>query len=428
MIHEPSFQATQAARFDRPGWIRPLYDSYCFSNLPATITHLLTGADPSSGPTLPLDLFDGLSPRYQKVVLFYIDALGWKFVERYLDRHPWLQRIAAEGVVARLTSQFPSTTVPHVTCIHSGLPVGQSGAYEWFYYEPSLDALIAPLMFSFAGDADWGTLAKAGADPRLLAPNRSLYADLAAQGVQSFIFQHKSYTPSPYTGVIFAGAKSMPFVTLPEALVNVAALLERASGPTYVFLYFDAIDTIGHRYGPDSPQFDAEVEFFLAAMEHIFFPRVQGTVRDTLFLLTTDHGQVQTDPAQAIYLNHVIPGIEQFIRRNRQGQLLVPGGSPRDMFLYLKDDRLDDGVEHIQRVLAGRATVYKVADLMAAALFGPPPLSDRFLSRVGNAVILAHDHEAVWWYEKDRFEQKFYGHHGGLSRDEMEIPLLIFNL
>jgi hypothetical protein len=32
--------------------------------------------------------------------------------------------------------------------------------------------------------------------------------------------------------------------------------------------------------------------------------------------------------------------------------------------------------------------------------------------------------EAVWWYEKDKFEQRFYGHHGGLTPQEMEIPLL----
>ena len=47
------------------------------------------------------------------------------------------------------------------------------------------------------------------------------------------------------------------------------------------------------------------------------------------------------------------------------------------------------------------------------------------MSRVGNLVILPHAHETVWWYEAGRFEQKFYGSHGGLSREEMETLLLI---
>jgi hypothetical protein len=47
------------------------------------------------------------------------------------------------------------------------------------------------------------------------------------------------------------------------------------------------------------------------------------------------------------------------------------------------------------------------------------------MARVGNLVILPYRGEAVWWYEKDRFEQKFRGHHGGLTPQEMEIPLLM---
>jgi hypothetical protein len=30
----------------------------------------------------------------------------------------------------------------------------------------------------------------------------------------------------------------------------------------------------------------------------------------------------------------------------------------------------------------------------------------------------------VWWYEAGRFEQGFYGSHGGLTREEMETLLL----
>jgi hypothetical protein len=29
----------------------------------------------------------------------------------------------------------------------------------------------------------------------------------------------------------------------------------------------------------------------------------------------------------------------------------------------------------------------------------------------------------VWWYEKGKYEQKFFGHHGGLTPQEMETIL-----
>jgi hypothetical protein len=63
-------------------------------------------------------------------------------------------------------------------------------------------------------------------------------------------------------------------------------------------------------------------------------------------------------------------------------------------------------------------------DLIDAGFFGRQPPSHAFLERVGNLVILPYRGETVWWYEKDRFEQRFYGHHGGLTPQEMEIPFL----
>ena len=65
-------------------------------------------------------------------------------------------------------------------------------------------------------------------------------------------------------------------------------------------------------------------------------------------------------------------------------------------------------------------------DLIEAGLFGPLPLSQRFLDRVGNLVVLPFAGESVWWYEKDKFEMKKHGAHGGLTPAEVEIPLLLF--
>jgi len=42
-------------------------------------------------------------------------------------------------------------------------------------------------------------------------------------------------------------------------------------------------------------------------------------------------------------------------------------------------------------------------------------------------VVLPFADESVRWYEKDKFEIKSYGAHGGLTPDEIEIPLLLFS-
>jgi predicted AlkP superfamily pyrophosphatase or phosphodiesterase len=220
-----------------------------------------------------------------------------------------------------------------------------------------------------------------------------------------------------------AGAEIRSFKTLSEALVNLGLLLEKQTKPVYVHLYFDKIDTLCHEYGPNAPQTEAEIETFLLIMEHYVEHIFKGKKR-ILFLMTADHGACEVDPMTTTYLNTEprYKGFEHFMRTNRTGQLLVPAGSPRDMFLYIKDDMLDEAQSFLARRLEGKADVVKTESLIADGYFGAE-ISPRFLERVGNLVVLPYPYESVWWYEKDKFEQRFYGHHGGLTPEEMETVL-----
>jgi predicted AlkP superfamily pyrophosphatase or phosphodiesterase len=218
------------------------------------------------------------------------------------------------------------------------------------------------------------------------------------------------------------GAEQRGFRTLSEALINLGMLLEKQSKPTYVHLYFDKIDALAHRYGPNAPQTEAEIETFLMVMEN-YMDRIFTGKKRVLFLMTADHGQVEVDPQTTIYLNTSrFEGVERFLKTNRNRQLLVPAGSARDMFLHVKDDLLEEARLFLSTRLEGKADVVKVESLIEDGYFGTQ-VSSRFRERVGNLVILPYRYESVWWYEKNKFEQKFYGHHGGLTPQEMETVL-----
>ncbi len=394
-----------------PDFIQPTYGPGGFAALPAIITGLFNGQR-------PLEPFQA---EYDNVILGFIDGFGWRHFKKFAE-HPALDRFARHGLAAKWTSQFPSTTSGHVTCIHTGQCVGQSGVFEWNYYEPQLDAMIVPLLFSFSGAAERDQLKATGIDPKILYPTGTLYQKLKAQGVNASIFQHREYTPSTYSNIVFDGANAHGFKSPAEMLVNLSTALHEARGRNYYFFYYDKIDSVSHDYGPASRQVEAEIDLFLYALERYFFsaPLAKGR---SLLLLTADHGQSEIDPATTVYLNRAFPQIGQFLKTNRKGEYLVPGGSCRDMFLYVREELLDETQELLARGLAGKADVVKTEDLIAAGYFGPE-ISDAFRARVGNLVILAYRHESVWWYEKDKFSQKYYGHHGGLTPQEMEIPLL----
>jgi len=392
-------------------FVKPRYDSGGFASLPQRLVALLTAPQ-----------------KYDAVVLFLIDGFGWRFFEKFQDA-PFLKYVTRLGQVEKLTAQFPSTTAAHLTTLHTGLPVGEHGIYEWIYYEPTLDALIAPLLFSFAGTSQRDTLKTVGAKPKRLFPTTTLYQLLRKQGVTCTIFQHREYTPSSYGEVVFSGAGCLGYKSLPEALVNLATALAKSTSSAYYVLYNEKIDAISHEYGPDSPQTSAEIQVFLMTMQSIFLKALSGSRKKMLFLLTADHGQSETDPRTTVYLNREtrFTGLEQFLRRDRQGDLLVPAGSARDFFLYIKDGLVDETQTFLAARLEDRAEVRKVAELISEGYFGPQ-LSPRFRARLGELVILPYRYESVWWYEKNKYEQKYHGHHGGLTPQEMEIPLLTWEM
>lgn len=417
MLNQRSITTVAASKYG-PGWVRPAYGSYCFANIADTIRQLF-GA-PAVRP-LPADTLPAPAP-YDRVVFFLIDAFGWRLFEQYADG-PFFKDVIHEGIASQLTSLFPSTTVVHVTSSHTGLDAAATGVVEWFYYEPKVDAIIAPLLFSLAGETERETLAKVGVTPESIFPRRTIYHDLARVGVKSHVFGHRDYARSSYSNIVADGAAPLPYRTWPEALTNLTLAFEREQARSYYYLYFGEVDGHGHTYGPTSRQVAAEADCLLMLLAR-FLDECRRRWPRTLVLLTADHGLAETDPETTVYLNLRFSGFERFLKTDRRGRPLLFGGSPRDLFLYVRDERLDEVQALLACELAGKAEVVRTEHLIREGLFGPSAAPGDLLTRTGNLMILPQRYESVSWYEKGRFEQKYYGHHGGLTRQEMLIPFV----
>ncbi len=432
-INQRSIDTVRGARLDDLH-TRPLYSSYCFARIPGTIQAVLAG-QPDQGDqsvqadsALPSDVLGELDGQYEQVITIVIDAFGWRFVEPLLKSGaPFLNAFGDKGVVSLLTSQFPSTTSAHMTTFHSGLPVGQTGVFEWFYYEPLVDRMIVPLLYSYAGEEQPELFKTIKAPPEKLYPTRTIHQALAEIGVRSFCYQSQDYARSTYSRTMLQGAQIVPFKSYTEALVNLTDSVLNSPDKTHHFLYIDVIDTLLHRYGPGAPQVAAETGIMLTALEKFLHQGLSGRAKRTLLLVSADHGQIEVDPGRTLYLDQLDPSLADLMRTDKRGQALVPGGSSRDMFVYVKPGRIDEAYARLTALLAGQAEVRRVPDLIAQGYFGIPGAnnpSPAFLSRVSDLVILPRPGQMVWWYGDGRYEQKFRGHHGGLTSQEMEIPLL----
>jgi hypothetical protein len=388
-------------------WCRPERGRRCFDQLPATVVRVLTGA--TDGPALDEPL---LRERFERVVFVYFDAFGWTFLERHASHHLF-DRARREGLVTPLTAQFPSTTTAQVTTIHSGLPVAEHGIYESHVYEPSLDRLITPLLFSFAGDGMRGTLL-GRIDPDALFPTDSVYAHLEAAGLRSSVVLPAAIAGSAPNLALLRGSEIVPFETAEGALAAASGAV--ADGTAYAHVYLDELDSLMHAVGPDDPLAEAGARIVLDALAAATFPS------GTLVLVTADHGMAPVDPERTVYVNELWPELAQHLETGADGKPLAPAGSCRDLFLHARDGQVDVVCAELGERLAGTADVVAVHELVEEGVFAEP--SPRLRARLANVAVLPRYGEAVYWHEPGRFEQRLHGQHGGLSPHEMEVPLV----
>ncbi len=422
MMNQLSIDAVAKARFDQD-FCHPLYDSYCFSRIPQTIRGLLTGK-PEGG--LPIDVLGGAKGEYDFVLLILLDSFGWRFFEHYAEKFPFLQRFLQNGVVSKITTQFPSTTAAHITSINTGLEVGQSGVYEWFYYEPLVDQVIAPLLFSHAGEKAISSLSREGIEPERFFPFTTFYEQLGSIGIHSYVLQPIGISGSPYSNCMFRGAYSHPYQHLANGLKEVLRLYEtKPEGEKrYVYFYFGEIDALGHHEGLFSDAHEAMIEKVLRALEERFWQKISSTRKKAACIVSADHGMIEINPQHTRYINLELPQIVSLTKKNRSGKLIVPAGSCRDFFLHIEEEKLDEARHLLTGYLQDQALIVSTSELIAKGFFGTRPVEKRFLERVGNLVILPRGNGSVWWFEEERFEQKLHGMHGGLTPQEMETIFL----
>lgn len=320
-----------------------------------------------------------------RVGVVLLDAFGRRFLERHAD-HPFLRRLE----VTELSTQFPSTTTAHLTTMHTGRPVGEHGLYEWNLYEPALDAIVTPLMFSFAGDRERDTLRATGLDPATFIAGETLYQRL---GVRSTVLHPAAFSPSTYDRVATAGARLAPFGTLAE---GVAAFFDALAEPGYAYLYWDRIDAMGHVHGPQSPEFDRAAREALDTLE-----RGLRAIPGALLMVTADHGQVATGPERVDWLDELWPELADLLTHR-------PAGSPRDVFLHTVPGAADEVVAGLAERLGEGARVCRATELVA-----PGP-------RLADVCVLPAEGRMAWLRSAAGHAMRFRGHHGGLHPDETE--------
>ena len=403
-----------------PGALRPDYHGYCLSNVPATVMSVLGVKE--DRPALPKDALGAVETSgVENIVLLLCDGLGFNEWKRQ-DKKGFFGSVSKKGSVRPITTIFPSTTAAALTTVSTGLTPQEHGLPEWFVYMDELDAVIVTLPFSRVGESERDTL-KGEFDPRSLYDGRTIFQTMTEEGVNCVSLTSRGLAYSAYSRISREGSEVLPYASASDLAVSLRRLVEGARGRNLFYAYWSYVDTIEHIYGPNTDEAEVEGSLISHAFQEGFLSKLSKEAsRKTLVLITADHGQLNVDPEKTLYVNRFGKLIRS-LARAPSGGMIPPWGSARDVYLRVEGSRLDETKAYLERKLSGIATVLKTEEAIDQGLFGINKPSGKFRRRVGNLMVLPHGTNTVWFRYRKGESLDLKGHHGGLTADEMLIPL-----
>jgi hypothetical protein len=214
-------------------------------------------------------------------------------------------------------------------------------------------------------------------------------------------------------------ATTAPFRSPADLWVSLRELLDSNPGKRlYAYAYWGDLDELSHRYGPDNERVAAEFESFSQVFETCFLNRLSPVGRkDTLLIVTADHGLVTTPKYQTYDLRYH-PRLEQALH-------IQPTGENRLAYFYVRPGQVDSVRSYLESAWPGQFTVITARQALQAGLLGPGEVYHRLPDRLGDLLVIAHGEAYLWWAEK---ENPLLGRHGGLTPQEMLVPFLAFQL
>jgi len=399
----------------------PHYGGYSIANLPATIARMLGVELAGAAPPLPEQLWADLAPGVRRVVMVVLDAVGYLHLQRILaEEDSALRRLAQAGRLVPLTSVFPSTTVAALTTLWTGrTPLGHSFVGTRLLLREQ-GVLANMLRLAPAASRQRGALLDWGWEPEEFVTVPSLGRQLTEDGVETVAHTRRSFLGGALTRVFLRGMEDVQgYVGFSDMWINLRHTLSKQSGERlFASVYWGGLDATGHAYGPDGEPFRAALRHLARSLEEDLLAPLPAAAREgTLLMVTADHGQTATPPERVVHLSD-----HPVLRRSL---LLPPAGEPRAAYLYVRPGQAEVAQAYVAEHLADRFVVVETERALAAGLFGPGEAAPEVRARLGDVLLLARDGVRLEAKEK---KVAIHGHHGGLTAEEMLVPLLMVRL
>jgi hypothetical protein len=339
----------------------------------------------------------------RQVLLLVVDGLGWNY----------LNRVGAGGhlhshCLGSLTSVAPPTTAAAIPMFFTAAPPARHGFTGWFTWLRELGCVSAVLPYVTRhghlplGDKSPGPLELSQCEP---ITNRL--------PVACHVISPRHIAHSVFNRGFSGSAEIHPYDDMNGFFCIVRDTLQSGAGRKYVHAYWADLDTIAHVHGIGSDEARQQLEQF----DHYFgqlLQELRGT--DTAVVVTADHGFVDV-PSERVVRMGDHPELADCLS-------LPLCGEPRMAYCYVKPGRQEQLERYVNSELAEQMTLSASQDLIDQGLFGPGPTHPQLAHRVGDCTLLLKENYMIKDHLPGEHDFELIGMHGGLSEDELYVPLV----
>ena len=340
----------------------------------------------------------------KNVVLIIIDGLGYNYLASRAAGSTLASHLAG-----RMTSVFPSTTASAITTTFTGLSPAEHGLTGWFTWFPEADTIAAALPFKPRAAGD--TLEQRGIAPTSLYRGAPLFDTLSTE---SYVVSYRPIVDSHYNRNFCGRSTRLAYDNLDGFVSQTEAAVKSGNQRKFIYAYYPEFDTSSHRFGVSSGQTAAVFSQIDAAFSTLL-NRLSGT--DTAIVLTADHGFIDCPAENALDLADC-PGLAALLARPLTGERRVA-------FCHVLPGRHDEFAARAAEWLDGKADILPGRLPLDAGWFGGGDLHPHIASRAGDFVLMMHEPYTVKDWLPGEPRHLHIGNHGGMSVDEMYIPLVV---
>ncbi|MGH8728604.1 MAG: alkaline phosphatase family protein [Burkholderiales bacterium] len=378
--------------------VLPDYHGGSIVNLMATISRAC-GAPQTSYPPLDALGADKLE-RARNIILIVIDGLGYNF----LMQHGSYMR---ERITTRVTSLFPSTTATAITAFMTGVAAQQHGLTGWFTWFKEVGSVIAPLPFKPRHNGR--ALNENGIQPAMLFAVPSLFDSLK---VPATVISPKNIVHSAFNVRHCGRAQRVAYDGSRQFFRAIEAAAKADLRRKFIYAYYPELDSLAHVHGIGSWQ----VKDLFAKLDSLFgefLSAMSGS--ESAILVCADHGFV--DIEHTIELDKH-PALAETL-------MLPLCGERRIAYCYVRRGCEERFKAYVAERFSDYVELRESRMLIDEGWFGLGTPHPALNERVGDFALVMKGRCAIKDWVQGETRHHHIGAHGGVSEDEMFVPLVV---